>query len=271
MCTLPPDQDSAPSSPSAETAGTSGAGGAPVDPDVMSERSKKAFDFAADSTKQLIGLSTGIVALTITFAKDILGGLGTGLRVTLAIAWLIYLLSILFGSWVLLALTGTLEPKSEEDKKQPARIRGANVTIPSLAQLLTFLLSTLLIIVVASAGSCRASGPHESAAAADALQTVAAEEYAIAATSTGVPRSDAVLVLTAAGRYRWTTARGQAFGTYTFDLTGTKLRFAGPLSTWGEGTLAPDKALAFDVPSTTGTQHVLLLPRRWMCPLFPFR
>lgn len=267
---MPPDQDSVPSSPSAEAAGVGGAAGAPVDPDAMNERSKKAFDFAADTTKQLIGLSTGIVALTITFAKDILGGLGTDLRVTLAIAWLIYLLSILFGSWVLLALTGTLEPESEEHKKEPARIRGANVTFPSLAQILTFLLSTFLVIVVASAGSCHVTRAQESVAAPDALPAVAAAEYAIAATSTGVPRADAVLVLTAAGRYRWTTARGQAFGTYTFDLTGTKLRFAGPLSTWGEGTLAPDKALAFNVPSSSGAQRVLLLPRRWMCPLFPF-
>ena len=144
------------------------------------------------------------------------------------------------------------------------------MTVPSLAQLLTFLLSTFLIIVVASAGSCHATGAQESVAAGDALPVVAVAEYAVAATSTGVPRADAVLVLTAAGRYRWTTARGEARGTYTFDLTGTKLRFAGPLSTWGEGTLAPDKALAFSIPSTTGAQRVLLLPRRWMCPLFPF-
>lgn len=38
----------------------------------IDERTKKAFDFYADSTKQLITLSTAIIALMITFAKDIL-------------------------------------------------------------------------------------------------------------------------------------------------------------------------------------------------------
>jgi hypothetical protein len=236
----------------------------------MNERLKKAFDFAADSTKQLIGLSTGIVALTITFAKDILGGLGPWLRVTLAIAWLIYLLSILFGSWALLALTGTLEPKGKEDKK-PASIRGPNVTIPSFLQILTFLLSTLLIIIVASAGSCHATGPQEAATqASDTLPTVAAAEYTIAATSGGMPRTDALLVLTAAGRYHWTTSHGQSAGTYTVDSAGASFRFTGPLSAWGEGTLAHDKSLAFSIPARRGPQRVLLRPRRWMCPCFPF-
>jgi len=266
-----PESDSAPSSPSASDAPVSGAAASTaVDPGTMNERSKKAFDFAADSTKQLIGLSTGIVALTITFAKDVLGGVGPGLRVLLAVSWLIYLLSILCGCWALLALTGTLEPEAEEDKREAARIRGSNVTVPSLAQIGTFLLGTLLIIIVAIAGSWHAAGTTEAKPATATLPDIAAAEYAVAVTSRGAPRTDATLLLTAAGQYRWQTRNGQAVGTYTFDLHGTTLRFTGPLRTWGEGTLTHDKALQFVIRTSHGAERALLLPRRWMCPLFPF-
>ncbi|KQT20825.1 hypothetical protein ASG31_16700 [Chryseobacterium sp. Leaf404] len=44
---------------------------------VVNEQEKKAFDFAADTVKQLITLATGIIALTITFSKDILGPIFT--------------------------------------------------------------------------------------------------------------------------------------------------------------------------------------------------
>lgn len=232
-------------------------------PNGMTERIKKAFDFAADSSKQLITLSTGIVALTITFAKDILGGLGTGLRWMVALSWLGYLLSMLFGSWTLLALTGTLEPQTAEDRNKEATIRGSNVTIPTLGQIGSFLLSTLLIIIVAIVGSCHGPAQQD---ATSVLPTVAAIEYGVGSVSQGAPRSDALLTLDAAGQYRWKTSRGQVSGTYTFDATKTQLRFTGPLSRWGEGTLAADKSLTFRLPR----ERVVLVARRWMCPLHPF-
>jgi hypothetical protein len=37
----------------------------------MSERDKKAYDLAADTVKQILGLSTAIVALTATLLKDL--------------------------------------------------------------------------------------------------------------------------------------------------------------------------------------------------------
>jgi len=76
----------------------------------MDERVKKAFDFASDSTKQLITLSTAILALTITFNKDVLHNVSAGTRIILTCAWFVYLLSICLGISTLLALTGTLDP-----------------------------------------------------------------------------------------------------------------------------------------------------------------
>ena len=97
----------------------------------MDDKTKKAFDFAADSTKQLITLSTGMIALTITFKKEIIrGDLTTGAKCVLSGAWFAYAMAIIFGLWTLLALTGTLD---QVDGSAPisVSIRGENVTGPS--------------------------------------------------------------------------------------------------------------------------------------------
>lgn len=67
-----------------------------------------AFDFAAETAKQLITLSTGIVALTLTYASGP-GKSGSGHARRLLIAsWVVFLLSTLFGVGTLMAMTGTL-------------------------------------------------------------------------------------------------------------------------------------------------------------------
>ncbi len=53
----------------------------------MQDRQKKAFDFAAESTKLLITLSTGMIALTITFPKEFIADLRGAWMVLLGIAW----------------------------------------------------------------------------------------------------------------------------------------------------------------------------------------
>lgn len=124
----------------------------------MAEPLKKAFDFASDATKQLITLSTAIIAFTVTFSKDILrstpGQNGSGdvaapvphsSKILLAVSWGLYLVSIICGIWTLLALTGTLEPLTDRIR-QPLTIRGSNVTLPSALQIVCFLLATLLIV-----------------------------------------------------------------------------------------------------------------------------
>lgn len=69
-------------------------------------REEKAFEFAQETIKQILTFSTGIVALTVTFLKDILpAGTDTGL---LEVAWGLYIASILFGLLSLMSLTGTL-------------------------------------------------------------------------------------------------------------------------------------------------------------------
>ena len=70
------------------------------------DREEKAFAFAQDAVKQVVTLSTGVIVLTVTFLKDVLPkGTDTTL---LEWSWGLYLLSIFFGLFALLAMTGTL-------------------------------------------------------------------------------------------------------------------------------------------------------------------
>jgi hypothetical protein len=125
----------------------------------MNEQSKKAFDFAADLTKQLITLSTSIVTLTLLFSKDLLGP-----KWLAVLIWTLFLLSTVCGLWTLMALTGTLAPaptasplsNSHRSNASPATDSaddshslqiGKNVRNPSTYQIVTFALAILLTIV----------------------------------------------------------------------------------------------------------------------------
>jgi hypothetical protein len=110
----------------------------------VDEQIKKSFDFASDVTKQLITLSTGTIALTITFLKEFAQSTSPLLRQCLSASWLLFLLSVFCGLWTMMALTGSLAPR---DTGGPATIRGRNVTVPSILQIVFFLAGLVLTIV----------------------------------------------------------------------------------------------------------------------------
>src|SRR5262245_40732628 len=103
----------------------------------MDEQDKLAFEFARDTTIQLLTLSTGVVALTVTFGAQIVGGTPVHLKWLAVVCWVCLLVSVLFGLLTLMALTGTLEPL--EGQQRPS-IRGANVTRPAVLQIVMFFL-----------------------------------------------------------------------------------------------------------------------------------
>lgn len=123
----------------------------------MEERIKSAFDFASELTKQLITLATGTIALTVTFLKEIVHPANKAElyemqdnKMWLFAAWILFLISIIAGLLTMMALTGTLEPK---DKPSSASIlytptvRGTNVTIPSIVQIVAFLLGIIFTAI----------------------------------------------------------------------------------------------------------------------------
>ncbi len=119
----------------------------------INENQKKAFDFAADFSKQLITLATGILAFTITFAKDSTGK-ENGHRGILIGSWVLYLLSIGCGILTSMALTGNLDPipdKKTKVKPEPIlTITSPNVTLWSKCQILLFLAAIVLSSIYGS-------------------------------------------------------------------------------------------------------------------------
>jgi hypothetical protein len=118
----------------------------------MDEAAKKAFDFASETTKQILTLSTGFIALTITFSKDFVHQVPAMAVTFLAWGWLAFLLSIICGIWTLMALTGSLQPRF---KPSPAPgIRGSNITRPAAFQILSFLAGIVLTICFGITSLC---------------------------------------------------------------------------------------------------------------------
>ncbi len=112
----------------------------------LSESMKKAFEFAADLTKQLITLATAIIGLTITFSKDFLGKTPTSARSLAYWAWYCFLASVALGVLTLSALTGNLAAR---DQTKPPTIYSTNITVFSTLQFLMFGSGLLLTVIFA--------------------------------------------------------------------------------------------------------------------------
>jgi hypothetical protein len=115
----------------------------------MDERVKLGFEFAKEIATQLITLSTGFLALTITFTKELLAAVPSGARGWLLGAWLLHFIAICCGVWSLLALTGTLMPVTPDARPLEALTLGTNVRLPFWFQIISFALGTALMVVYA--------------------------------------------------------------------------------------------------------------------------
>jgi len=100
--------------------------------------------YAKELTIQLITLSTGLVGLSITFGKEVIGRIKDPRMGTLSLAWVLHLLSIIFGIWTLMALTGTLLTFANSPLTPDL---GPNERLPAMAQVVTFLTGTILLVV----------------------------------------------------------------------------------------------------------------------------
>lgn len=114
---------------------------------IMNEKAQKAFDFAADVIKQLITLATGIIAVTITFSKDIIGASMLTNSSLIFYSWGFFLFSIMAGIWALLALTGNLQPITPPARNIIPSINTKNVRIPMFCQIGSFVFALFLTIL----------------------------------------------------------------------------------------------------------------------------
>jgi hypothetical protein len=109
---------------------------------MMNDAVKLGFEFARDLSNQLITLSTGLLAFTVTFSKDSMKTLPRRTIYVLGTAWGLHLLSIAFGILAVMALTGTVLVPLDADNPI-----GSNARWPAGVQIITFLIGTLLLIV----------------------------------------------------------------------------------------------------------------------------
>jgi hypothetical protein len=110
----------------------------------MDERNAKAFDYARGLTTQLLTLSTGIIAVTLTFAKNFLNGATGSARNCLAFGWLAFVISILAGLIAWMGMVSQLSPCNSQQDKAPS-IWDLAVQVPAIIQCLCFFAAVALI------------------------------------------------------------------------------------------------------------------------------
>jgi len=125
----------------------------------MDDEFKLAFTFAADATKQIITLSTAVLAFTVTFCKDFLGDRAYIAKPWLLGSWGCFVASNVFGILTLLALTGTLE-KSVVDANVKLSIYNPNIATLSACQIFAFI-AALVFAVIAGRKSLKAQDAAE--------------------------------------------------------------------------------------------------------------
>ena len=127
----------------------------------MAEKpSSEGLKAAADATKQVITLSTGVIALTVTFLEKILvpaaGSVPRPVPWTMFVAWVAFGLAVIAGVATLGAISGTLDALDrkanglattpEQDSAAVALVNGTNVRLPALAMSVLFVLGMLFTI-----------------------------------------------------------------------------------------------------------------------------
>lgn len=107
------------------------------------------FEFAKETVTQLIGLATGVIGISVTFAKEVRSRVTNGERKLLFRSWSVLLASIVFGVWTLCALTGTLAGLSAMSGSADGgagAIYELQVSIPSVLQIISFLVGIGMLI-----------------------------------------------------------------------------------------------------------------------------
>lgn len=122
----------------------------------MAAWAERAFDAAADLTKQIITLSTGVIALSFTFLTDLASTDSVDSRGYMICSWSLLIASIVAGLVALMAGVGhqgrTATPSAAEAASSPS-IYAKNMTLPAMAQIVLFVLGLVLTAVAVSSAS----------------------------------------------------------------------------------------------------------------------
>jgi len=120
----------------------------------MNDAKKKAYELAAEASKQQVTLASAFLALSATLLRDVFENISPPATGLIAGAWIALFVSIAFGTRALFQLAAVLgRAKSDADRAvpRPSRVRGLNRSaraqngffLAALALLLLFGLSNL--------------------------------------------------------------------------------------------------------------------------------
>lgn len=112
----------------------------------MNTWNERAFDTVVDITKQVLTLSTGVAALSVTFLTDVAGNAGPGARAFLAASWIAFILAVAFGLLTLMAAAGVQRDAGTQDADAPS-IYAKNLRLLGGVQLITFGVGLLLTLI----------------------------------------------------------------------------------------------------------------------------
>jgi hypothetical protein len=121
--------------------------------DGFGDRNNAAFASASDTCKTLLTLTTGILALTISFMSEIAKNATSGQLWFLRVSWLFFLISVVSGVLTLQAVTGSLAPfkKTKVGEATAANeapsIYDKNISSPAIIQNVAFGIGVLLFII----------------------------------------------------------------------------------------------------------------------------
>jgi hypothetical protein len=96
---------------------------------------------------QMITLSTGLIALTVTFVKEFRppGAAALAAPWPLMVAWACFMLAIVAGLWTQMAVTGSLARQDSDGV--PASANAPNVRLPGLLVVCCFVAGIVFTIV----------------------------------------------------------------------------------------------------------------------------
>lgn len=115
----------------------------------------KAGDYIVEYSKVFINLSSLVLGLSITFVQYIIGGKTAGVPL-LAFAWVLWVVSILFGAFAIRRIAGTVDDDDNgDDSPTPIgeTIYSGFIKLLLSGQLATFVLGFLIVMWIAATGT----------------------------------------------------------------------------------------------------------------------
>ena len=103
------------------------------------------YKHANDLCIQLISLATLILGLSITFMRDVLKRHSP--TWALKVSWICLLVSIVFGIWMMMAITGDIFRITADPENVKAVMYHSNLALPSAMQIVTFIAGISFLIV----------------------------------------------------------------------------------------------------------------------------